>query len=269
MDAFPATEADPQASDETSSTPERKLNATAKVLRVLEVVSEPPGPHRLNTLVTRSGLAKTSVHRLLGELVESGYVERDALGRYRPARHLSVLAAKVMSGSMSNDVHSILTELQQEVGNTVHFALKTGHHAVYVDKVEGDEQPLHMASRPGMELALHATAIGKAILAYGPEADLRDYARRTGLPPVTANTLTSLPELIADGEHVRDRGYAIDNQENEPLIRCIAAPVFDQQHEPVGAVSISTVVALVDAEQLLSFAPQLIATAARVQIALT
>jgi IclR family acetate operon transcriptional repressor len=269
MSASSVAAADEQTAGAAKSAPKPKLNATAKVLRVLEVASEPPGPYRLSTLVTRSGLAKTSVHRLLGELVESGYVERDTLGRYRPARALSVLAAKVMSGSMSNDVHSILTELQHQVGNTVHFALKTGQHAVYVDKVEGDEQPLHMASRPGMEITLHSTAIGKAILAFGSEADLRDYARHTGLPAVTAKTITSLPELIADGEHVRSHGYAIDDQENEPLIRCIAAPVFDPQHEPIGAVSISTVVALVDAEQLLSFAPQLMATAARVQIALT
>lgn len=245
-----------------------KLNASAKLLRVLEAVADPSGPHRLSTLVERTGLAKTSVYRLLTELIENGYVARDANGRYRGATALNVLAAKVAGGEGQKTINSFLKRLQDDVGNTIHFALRAGDRAVYIDKVEGTDQPFRMASRPGNELALHSTAIGKAVLAHLSEQEVRGYAARTRLPASTNKTITEVGALLADGAEVREQGYSIDDEENEKMIRCIAAPVFNRAHEPVGGISISTVAAFVSDDQLLSYAPKLIATSALVTDAL-
>lgn len=249
-------------------TPETKSNSTAKLLRVLEAVSEPSAPHRLSAVVARTGLTKTSVHRLLAELIDNDYVSRDATGRYRPARALTVLAAKVSSHNETNTIHSLLTQLQREVGSTVHFALRTGDKAVYIDTVEGHDQSIRMASRPGVEIALHSTAIGKAILANLPEAEVRRYAKQSGLPGASSRSLTTLDALTADLEKARARHFAIDDQENEDFIRCIAVPLFDQRHDPIGGISISTVATLVAYDRLTSYVPNLLETADQVAAAL-
>ncbi len=253
---------EPTSGTTPHSTATSKPNSTAKLLRVLEAVCEPPSTHRLTTLVTTTGLAKTSVYRLLGELIDNGFVMRDGDGRYRPDTALKVLAAEVRADDDSKTIRTILTELQRRVGNTIHYAVRTSDHAIYMDKVEGAEQAIRMASQPGTELQLHSTAIGKAILANLPEDEVRAYAHRTGLPSSTSQTITTLKGLLADGRLVRTRGFAIDDQENENLIRCIAVAVPDSQGHPLAGVSISTVAALVPLEELQSYAEPL-ANAAR------
>ena len=238
-------------------------NSTGKLLKVLESVSEEPGIHRLSTVVSATGLSKTTVHRLLSELVSYGYVKRDIAGMYRPASKFKILAARVGSTDDTKDIRRLLAQLQAQVGKTVHFALRSGDHAVYVDKVEGPDQSIRMASRPGVVVPLHSTALGKAMLSQLPTGAVRDYARRTGLPPATPKTITDVDQLLADRATVRERGYAIDDEENEPMIRCIAAPIGDSNNH-AGAVSVSTVAALVDKEELVSYAYPLIHAAAAV-----
>lgn len=246
--------------DGPATPPPKAPNATAKALRVLAAVSEPPGAHRLNEIVTGTALAKTSVYRLLRELIENGFVARDPSGAYRPDTGLQALAAKVNSTDDSKTIRALLTRLQRKTGNTIHYAVRMGDRAVYLDKVEGKDQSLLMASRPGKQIQLHTTALGKAIIAYMPEPQIRGYARRNGLPPATERSLTTIDALLADAEAVRERGFAIDDEENEPQIRCIAAPVLNPTHEPIGGVSVSTVVGLVTREQLMGFAHELINT---------
>ncbi len=238
--------------------------ATAKLLLVLEAVSRAPGVHRLSDVVACTGLAKTSVYRLLGELIANGYVARDAAGLYRPDTNLRILAARVEATDQSKDARAVLTRLQEQVDQTVHLALRSGDRAVYVDKVEGPDQSIRMASRPGVMVQLHCTGLGKAILAHLPEEEVRGYAERNGLPPVTDRAITDIDALLADGQVVRERGFAIDDGENERQIRCIAVPVFDRDRQPIGGISVSTVAALVSREELLAFAEPLERAAAEI-----
>lgn len=248
--------------DPASSTP--SPNATAKLLLVLEAVSRAPGAHRLSDLVACTGLAKTSVYRLLGELIANGYVARDPGGLYRPDTNLRILAARVEATDRNKDARVVLTRLQEQVGQTVHLALRSGDRAVYVDKVEGPDQSIRMASRPGVIVQLHCTGLGKAILAHLPEDEVRRYAERNGLPPVTDRTITDIDALLAEGRAVRERGVAIDDGENERQIRCIAVPVLDRDRQPIGGISVSTVAALVPQEELLAFAGPLARAAAEI-----
>ena len=239
-----------------------KDNAAQKLLRVLEAVSNPGGAHRLSDLVTETGLTKTSVFRLLGELSESGYVSHRSDGGYAPGRALRLLALKLTAASDDTDpIGDRLRHLQADVHNTIHFALRTGDVATYVEKIE-ESTPIQIASRVGGQIPLHSTAIGKAILANLSESEVRGYATRTGLPSRTAFTITDVAALLADGRLVRNRGFAIDDQENEEHIRCMAVPVFDARQNLVGGIGITTIAPLVPREALESHAPVLM-TAAR------
>ncbi|PRY68447.1 IclR family transcriptional regulator [Glaciihabitans tibetensis] len=240
-----------------------KDNAARKLLRVLEAVSNPGAAHRLGDLVKETGLAKTSVYRILTDLIDGGYVSRTSDGSYGPGPALRLLALKTTAQSSEVDqVGPRLKLLQADVHSTIHFALRTGDHATYVEKIEDAAQPIKIASRVGAQIPLHSTAIGKAILAHLPESEVRGYAARTGLPTRTVQTITDIDGLLIDGALVRTRGFSIDDEENEEHIRCMAVPVFDTQHNLIGGIGITTIAPLVPQEKLESYAPLLL-TAAR------
>ena len=240
-----------------------KDNAARKLLRVMEAVSNPGAAHRLGDLVKETGLAKTSVHRILTDLIDSGYVTRTTDNTYAPGRALRLLALKITSQSPDADqIGNRLRQLQADVHSTIHFALRTGDLATYIEKIEDSAQPIKIASRVGAQIPLHSTAIGKAILAHLTESEVRGYAARTGLPARTSRTLTDVGWLLDDGALVRTRGFSIDDEENEEHIRCMAVPVFDAQHNLVGGIGITTIAPLVAREKLEAYAPLLL-TAAR------
>src|SRR5690606_20880873 len=106
-------------------------------------------------------------------------------------------------------------------------------------------------------LRLHCTAIGKAILAHLPRDEVEAVVASAGMPSRTPATITDLPALHAELAAVRERGYALDDEENEPTVRCLGAAVLDRSGRPRGGVSISTVTFAVDREELLSYVPLL------------
>jgi IclR family acetate operon transcriptional repressor len=225
--------------------------STDKILSVLEAVSAPGGPHLLGEVSSRTGLAKSTAHRLVGLLVEHGYVVAAGDGRYGVGPRLRTIAAEVMSGT-DEDVH-ILEDLQRAVGgHTVHLALRSGDHAVYIQKIDGD-QPYQMASRVGMSFPLHSTAIGKAILSQLPKPEVDAIVGRTGLPGRTATTITRASALHRELATVGAQGYAIDNEENERAIRCIAVSFSGVGRNVVGGVSVSTLKPLTTLEELRTF----------------
>ena len=134
-----------------------------------------------------------------------------------------------------------LVALQEESGATVHLALLDGAEAVYVAKVES-AKPYRMASRVGMAMPLHCTAIGKAVLAGMPDAEAAALLGRSRLPARTPNTITDPDRLRTHLREVRERGWSVDDEENEAGVRCVGAAVFDHTDRAIGAVSVSQLI---------------------------
>ncbi|WP_030450645.1 IclR family transcriptional regulator [Herbidospora cretacea] len=237
-------------------------NAVTKALNVLEAAVAGPGPRRFADICAAAGVPKASVHRILSTLVELGFVAAEGDGRYRAGTRMSALAEEVKAAG-AGGIGEVLTRLSGEVRQTVHFALRSGDHAVYVQKVEGN-QPYRMASRVGMRLPLHSTAIGKCVLAHLPPDELAGILATAGLPARTPATFTSPGLLAAELAGIRERGYAVDDEENETAVRCLGAPVFDRAGHVAGGVSVSTVAPLLSREELLTFVPALRAAAGAV-----
>ncbi|MFE6840539.1 IclR family transcriptional regulator [Streptomyces sp. NPDC057705] len=230
-------------------------SALEKSLRILEAVAAPGGPHRLTDVATAAAVPKSSTFRILASLVEQGFVRQEAESRYGVGPRLRGLSALVGGGEPPS-IGRILGELRENTGQTVHLALHSGETITYIRKLEGD-QPFRTASRIGMRMPLHTTAIGKSILARLPADEVRDLIAAAGLPRRTPRTLTTARALHAQLAEVRARGYALDDEENEPTIRCIGAAVLGPSGRPVGGVSVTTVTFLVSREEIEAYAPAL------------
>lgn len=235
-------------------------SALEKSLRILEAVAAPGGPHRLTEVTAAAAVPKSSTFRILASLAEQGFVRRHGDGRYGVGPRLRGLSALVGGGEPAS-IGRILDELRQASGGqTVHLALHSGQAITYIRKLEA-EQPFRTASRVGMRMPLHTTAIGKSVLAHLPEAEVRELIAATGLPARTPRTITSAQALDAQLAQVRAQGFALDDEENEATIRCIGAAVLGPGGRPVGGVGITTVTFLVSREELEAYAPALRAAA--------
>ncbi|MCB5182981.1 IclR family transcriptional regulator [Streptomyces antimicrobicus] len=242
--------------------------ASEKSLRILEAVAAPGGPHRLAEVAAAAEVPRSSTHRILTALAEQGYVRTAGDGRYGVGPRLRSLAAQV-AGAEPAGVERTLDELRRRTGQTVHLALYDGGPArgaagdgsgsgsgsvTYVHKLESD-QPFRTASRVGTRMPLHTTAIGKSVLAALPAEEVRALLGTGDLPRRTPRTLATVVELEAELAVVRQRGFALDDEENEPAIRCLGAAVLDGAGRPVGGVSVTTVTFLVPREQLETYGP--------------
>ncbi|WKD30812.1 IclR family transcriptional regulator [Streptomyces xanthophaeus] len=235
-------------------------SSVEKSLRVLEAVAAPGGPHRLADVTAAAAVPKSSTFRILASLIDQGFVRQEADSRYGVGPRLRGLSALVGAGEPAGIGH-ILGELRRATGQTVHLALHSGRTITYIRKLENEDQSFRTASRVGMRMPLHTTAIGKSILALLPAEEVRELIAATGLPRRTPHTLTTARALDAQLAAVRAQGYAVDDEENEPAIRCIGAAVPGPAGRPVGGVSVTTVTFLVSREETEAYAPALRAAA--------
>jgi DNA-binding IclR family transcriptional regulator len=258
------------AADPVPEAPAPRRNASVslrRALAILEYVRVQPARSRgatLTELAEGVGVNKSSVLRLATPLLEARLLVRDReTGRFRlgPAA-LALGQAYLDQLDLRSVASRHLRELMRRTGNTCHLVVLEGTDVVYADKVE-DTTTVRMASRIGARMPAHRTAVGKAILAFSPP-DLVDHVLAAGLTAVTAKTITDPEVFHGELRRVRARGYAIDDRENEPEVRCVAAPVFDHNADPVAAISVSSLASLLPAARVRELGPQVAAVAARI-----
>jgi IclR family acetate operon transcriptional repressor len=211
--------------------------AIAKVVAVVEALADEQG---LSQIARRTGLATSTVHRILQELVDLGWVRVEGDHEYLFGARLLSLAGQAAGGpALARIAHPILRRLSEESdGHATHFAVRSGGEAVYVDKIEG-QRSYQMRSRVGLGIPLHSTAIGKALLATLPEDQVRAILTKAGMPRMTPHTITSTAAMLAHLGDVRRDGYATDREENESHIMCVGAAVSDHSGTAIGGVSVS------------------------------
>jgi IclR family transcriptional regulator, acetate operon repressor len=240
-------------------------SAIGKVVCVLEALAD---HRRISRIARATGLPASTVHRIVQELVELGWAREGGEHDYLLGPALARLAGQAEDyAELARPVRPVLRELVDRTGFTVHFGLRHGDEAVYVDRVDGRGAP-RLGSRLHGAIPLHSTAIGKAILAALPESDVCVIAGRTRLRPRTGRTVTSLPDLLAELALVRAQGWALDDEENVPRIRCVGAAVLDQRGGPVGAVSVTGLADDLERRAMGRLAPFVVRTAREVSAAL-
>jgi DNA-binding IclR family transcriptional regulator len=150
--------------------------------------------------------------------------------------------------------HPLLRELNQKTQETVHLAILQGDQAISIERF-GSPQPVALDARLGGQMPLHCTGVGKVLLAYQSEEILTKLAKSSGLERLTPRTMATLTQLKKELERIRERGYAVDNEEAVDGLRCVAAPVFDHTGRAVAAFSVAGPATRLTPERILEIAP--------------
>ncbi len=211
----------------------------AKAINIVEILAQrSDGGISLSDLSTLIRMPKSSTHRYLGTLLELGLAERKDGDRYfLGAKVIEIAGVFLAKSDLRNESQMVMNELAEKTGEIVHLAVPSSREVVYIAKVES-LHPLGMASYIGSRSPMYCTSLGKAILAFsGP--DLIELVLSEDLVARTAHTKTSSSALRAELVNIRLQGFAIDDEENEPGIRCVGAPVLDYSGKAIGAISIS------------------------------
>ena len=238
--------------NDTPAVGSRPVSAIGKVTAVVEALAH---DHSISGIGRRTGLPVSTVHRILRELTELDWARNDGEHGYSLGARLLSLAGQAADGdTVARAARPILQRLSEQSGYAAHFALRSGDEAVYIDKVEG-RRSYHMRSRIGLSIPLHCTAIGKALLATLPSEEVLAILARTGMPATTPHTITDPDKLLAHLETVRERGCAIDDEENETDIRCVGAAVTDHRGVTVGGLSVSGLAFEVDRDRIEQLMP--------------
>jgi len=235
-------------------------NAVSKTLRVLEAVAAEREFRPLGEIAALAEVPKPTAYRILASLADEDYVIRHEKRGYASGPRLRVLTYSLMGDDGIDDV---LAELSERTRQTTNFGLRSGADAIYTHKRDG-AQPYQVRPNLGMRLSLHATAIGKSILAWLPRDEVRAILDRTGLPALTDLTITDLDRLLDELDETRERGWSVDDEENEKSIRCIAAPALASDGTVLGAVSVSTLTFVMERPALEALAPHVLDAARKI-----
>ena len=223
-----------------------------RALTILDALVENKGrPKGITELSKDLGLVKGTVCKLINTLEKKGYMQKELESdKYRLGFKFMEIGSIVKNSlELRSLAEPFLKDLEEITQRTIHMALLVDSEIVYIDKVES-RQRIQMASYVGQRSFIHSTSLGKAICAYLPEEEVKRYLKAKGMPKLTANTITTVEEFIKHLRIVRECGYAVDENENEESIRCVAVPIFDYSGRPVAALSVSGTVMQVSKDKI-------------------
>lgn len=219
------------------------IRAVDRALDLLTELSSSGTELTLTELASRLGLSPSTVYRLVVTLEDRSYIQRDhktgscSLG----VACLDLGNVFLSQLDLRGRVLPVMETLREESKETIHLGILDANRmeVIYLEKLVGLLPVVMMGSRVGGRIPAHCTALGKCMLAYLPQGVVRDFHSQEGLLSYTPNTITDLNELERELRETRQRGFAVDDIEHEPAVKCVAAPVWNHEKEVVAAISIS------------------------------
>ena len=254
----------PKATRPTDARAGGGVQSIERAFRLLETMAEHDGIMGLSALAAESGLPLPTIHRLVRTLVDLGYL------RQEPSRQYALGPRLIRLGESSSRMLSVwarphLTRLVDELGESANLAMLDGDQIVYVAQVPS-RHSMRMFTEVGRRVLPHTTGVGKALLADTPADEVRALLARTGMPAATEKTITSPDAFLEALRQVRELGYAVDDNEQEMGVRCLAVSVPDSPTS--AAVSISGPAGRVTDEATRDIVPILKEVAAELSTAL-
>lgn len=211
------------------------VHSTFRILEEL-AQSEPLG---LKEVTSKTGIAKSTVFRILSTLVQMNYVIRDAERYYRISPVLGHLVnEEASSEALRRLALPMMLALRDKYGETVNLGVQNFDKVTYIEVVPS-EFALRLQESRGASVPAHASALGKAILSFSPQNVVEELIRSHRLERMTPNTITGPDELLAELRRVRAAGFAFDRGEGSALAVCVGAPILNAQGNAIAAMSIS------------------------------
>ncbi|WP_343313462.1 IclR family transcriptional regulator [Brucella sp. BE17] len=226
--------------DSKSSTHVQGAASFSKFMTVLQIIADTPGTLDIAQLTKRAPFPRGTVYRLVSALTAEGLViQSGENGTFRLGPRLLQLAAQSWEDSdLRTIARDFLVSLRDATDETVHLAVPSNNLMVYIDKLVGSNR-VQMKTSIGGQVELHSTSVGKAWLSGLSDERIMEVLKDLDLRRHTAKTFTTPAALLEELKRTREQGFAFDDEENEPDIRCLGSPIFNRLREPIGAVSVS------------------------------
>lgn len=232
-----------------------------RMFDILEALAISTTEMSLTRLQQELQLPLSTVHRLLQALIERGYVEKnDASGLYSPGLKIIEVAEAAKRNSrfeLCRTVRPFLQRLTDQSGETSNLVVLRNYTIVYIEQVSSPRS-VRMFTEVGHNAPLYCTGAGKAILSRLSKEDLDAYLTTIKLDQLTPHTSSSVDAVKREVALVRKRGYAVDNEEFEVGVRCIAAPIIDFTGRCVGAISVSGPTSRISSERAKSLGAEVL-----------
>jgi len=226
------------ADERLAEHPAKEVHSVGRALTILEALTRSDKELGVSEIANLTELAVGTVHRLLATLAYHGYVRQDVGSRkYGPGVKLLGVAAAAHE-RIGAIARPFLTRLMQASQETANMAVLESNSTLYIEQVPPPRM-LRIFTEPGNRAPLHTAGTGKMLLAYQPPNVIESIIGQTGLPRVTPNAITDPSTLLEVLEQARNQGYAMDMEEQEEGVCCLAAPVFTPDGQILAATSIS------------------------------
>ena len=227
------------------------MTSLDKALRILDVLCQ-PGQCSIKQMAQVSGFPAPTIHRLLQILVRNNFVTHHTRTKdyALSLKHLEFGARARADLQLASLVMPALRELMELSGETVNLVVFEHYEAIYVEQVVNPRSMLPMFTRIGARTPLYCSGVGKAYLAIQDTDFVREYCESVPFEKKTQHTCVHAEDLMLELESIKHLGYAIDNEEMEYGVRCVAALIRQSPRVVVGSISISGPAARISTEKL-------------------
>lgn len=230
------------------------IQSVVHALDLLEAFNGENDEMGVTELSKKLGLHKNNVFRLLATLEMRGYIEQDKQsGNYKLGVKVLELGQQFVKHlGLLRQAHPVMRDLLAKCNENIYISVLRGSNCVYIDGVEGN-QVVKVTSRIGHRLPVYATASGKVLIAWESEEEVLKLLPNEELKKYTPNTISTRTALLEQLKEVREKKYAVDLEELDLGVRCIASPIKDYTRRIVGAISISAPSIRMDDEKLYGY----------------
>ena len=234
-----------KTAEPTAAPMDESMRPTIQVLErtntLLNILAKYNQPLSLKSLAEQSGLNISTTHRILNDLVLARIVHRPSSGHYQLGMRLLELGNLVKARLNVRAIAlPIMRRLQQKIGQTINLSIRQNDEIVYIERAFSERSGMQVVRAIGGHAPLHLTSTGKLFLSTYDKAALLDYAKRTQLKGNTTNSINSLEKLSKELENVRKTQTARDHEELEIGVSCMAAAIYDDAHQVIAGLSISS-----------------------------
>ena len=218
-----------------------EVQSVARTFAIIEYLSNSANAQPLKDIAASCAIPTATVHRLLNNLCSLGYINHEPNGQYRLSYKLLEIANRQVSrSSFIPIVESYLNNLSEQLGESVHLVAREGNNIIYIYKVTRSIGSIQLASHVGKKTPMYCCAVGKAILSTLDDAEIKNVFDTTEIVALGPNTITNFERFIKEMNIIRECGYAVDNEENEVGIKCVAVPLICRQENISYAFSVSS-----------------------------
>ena len=219
---------------------EKPVQSVERTLRILEALAEWGHPMSLSEISNRLDLKNSTTHRLLKTLILRGFAQQDPIsGKYKLGiKTFSIGNTALYTLDIRTVARAFLNSLVLNYKETANLAILDGWDVIYIDQVES-EKMVKTIAKLGSRCPSHCSAVGKVLLSHFPQNKLESYFKECDLEKFTTSTIVSPNLLIDELKNVKKQGFALDLEETEEGIRCVAAPIYNHMGNPAAAIGIS------------------------------